>query len=301
MPPKPALKIVPRPPPVSEPARPAVPARRKLHTVIRGVESGFPTINLAEIWESRELAFLFAWRDIKLRYTQTVLGFAWTIIQPLLSTGVFTILFGKLAKLPSDGMPYPLFNFLGLLPWVFFVNGIGRCGTSLVANAGILTRVYFPRPLLPLGALLPGFVDLAVGLVSVIPILFYFGYTPSPMALFWIPILSAVCALQVLGISLFLSALHVRFRDVGNLIPFVLNFGLWMTPITYPLSVVPERYRMWVKLNPTLGYIEGYRNAFVGRPVDLELLGISVAFAAGMLLVGLVYFRKVESTFADIV
>lgn len=296
---KPALKILPDLPAEQPETHP--PARVRSHQVIFGVESGLQLVNLREAWEYRELAMLLAWRDVKLRYSQTVLGFAWTVLQPLLSTGVFTILFAKLAKIPSDDLPYPVFNYLGMLPWLFFVNAIGRCSSCLVANAYVLTRVYFPRLLIPTGALLPGYIDLGVGLASVVPLMFYFGCTPSWHAILWIPVLTAIASLQALGISLFLSAVNVRFRDIGNLIPFALQMGLWVTPITYPMSLVPERFRMWVYLNPTLGYIEGYRNAFTGRPVDLTLVGISAAAAVVMMYFGLYFFRRAEATFADIV
>ncbi len=278
-----------------------MPDRPRAHKVIFGVESGLELVNLNEAWEYRELAILLAWRDLKLRYAQTFLGFGWTILQPLMSTGIFTILFGKLAKMPSDGLPYPLFNFLGMLPFIFFVNAVNRCSTCLVANSYVLTKVYFPRLLIPVGSLLPGFVDLAVALVSVIPLMYYFGYPPSWAALLWIPVLTALASFQALGLSLGLSAANVRFRDIGNLIPFVLQMAMWITPITYPLSLVPERYRVWVLMNPVLGIVEGFRNAFVGRPVDLSLVGISAAGAVVMMYFGLFYFRRVEATFADIV
>jgi lipopolysaccharide transport system permease protein len=298
MPSKPALRIVPNPPaqiPVPQAER-----KRKL-TTIYGVESGLKLVDLREAWEYRELAFLLAWRDVKLRYAQTVLGFGWTILQPLFSTGIFTILFGKLAKVPSDGLPYPIFSYLGLLPWLFFVNGLNRSSTSLVANAHALTRVYFPRLLLPLGSLLPGFIDLGVAVASAIPLMLYFGYVPSWTAIFWLPVLSLIAVFQALGISLFFSALNVRFRDIGNLIPFALQMVMWITPITYPIALVPEKYWPIVYLNPTLGFIEGYRAAMVGRPVNLSLVAISAIFAVLSMIGGLYYFRKVESTFADIV
>jgi lipopolysaccharide transport system permease protein len=306
MPPKPVLKIVPpaasapTPSPVTSAPVAAAP-RKRLHSVIFGVESGIQLVDLKDTWEYRELAMLLAWRDIKLRYAQTVLGFGWTILQPLFSTGIFTILFGKLAKVPSDGVPYPVFNYLGMLPWLFFVNAVNRSSSCLVSNSYVLTKVYFPRLLLPIGSLLPGFVDLAVGLTSVVPLMFYFGVTPSLSALFWVPVLTMLAAMQALGISVFLSALNVRFRDTGNLIPFVLQMGMWITPITYPISLVPERYRMWLTLNPTLGFIDGYRNAFLGRPIDMSYLAVSVVWTVVVVLVGLYYFRRVESTFADIV
>lgn len=296
---KPALKILPNLPPEENHFQ--VPERSRVHRVILGVESGLKLVDFSEAWDYRELAVLLAWRDLKLRYAQTVLGFGWTLLQPLLSTGIFTILFGKLAKIPSDGLPYPLFNFLGMLPWLFFVNAVNRCSTCLVANSYVLTKVYFPRLLIPIGSLLPGFVDIAVALVSVIPIMFYFGYPPSWHALLWVPVLISVASFQALGLSLGLSAANVRFRDIGNLIPFGLQMGMWITPIAYPLALVPERYRAWVYLNPVLGITEGFRNAFVGRPVDLTLVGISAAYAIVLMYFGLFYFRRVEATFADIV
>ncbi len=301
--PKSALKELPATPVTTAPAlaEASSPVKMRRHLEIFGVETGLKLVDVRDAWEYRELAMLLAWRDIKLRYAQTFLGVGWTILQPLMSTGVFTILFGKLAKMPSDGLPYPLFNFLGFLPWLFFINGVGRCSSCLVANSYVLTKVYFPRLLLPIGSLLPGFVDLFVGIASAVPIIYYFGYVPSVAALFWIPVLTAILCLQILGMSLFLSAWNVRFRDVGNLVPVCLNMGLWVTPITYPLSLVPERYRVWVYANPVVGIVEGFRNAFLGRPVDLALVGISLAAGIVLMFVGLYYFRKVESTFADIV
>lgn len=270
--------------------------------VVRGERSGRRLIDFTELWHYRELAWLLAWRDLKLRYSQTVLGFSWAIIQPLFSTGLFTLIFGKLAKMPSDGVPYAVFSFTALLPWMFFANALGRCSNSLVANTIMISKVYFPRILLPVGTLLPGFVDFGIGLLVFIPLMARYGLVPG----FWdvivgLPLVTLIGTSLVFGLSLWFNALNVRYRDIGNLIPFLIQFVFFATPITYPLAIIPEKYRYLAMLNPMVGIIESYRSIFLNRPWELRALALSSVIAAVALFGGLYYFRKAESTFADVI
>lgn len=284
---------------VSESAKEGV---KKPTLIVRGEQSGRVLIDFAEIWHYRELVFLLSWRDIKLRYAQTILGFGWAIIQPLFSTGLFTIIFGKLAKVPTDGIPYPVFSFTALLPWLFLSNSLGRCSNSLAANAVLISKVYFPRMLLPVGSLFPGYVDFSIGLFIFVPLLSYYGVHPNFMEiLVGLPVLTLIGSVLVFGVSLAFSALNVRYRDVGNLLPFLTQVLFFATPITYPLSLVPQKYHLLVKLNPMVGIIEGYRSVFLNRPWDLNALAWSAACAILCFWFGVYCFRKAEGTFADII
>jgi len=282
----------------AEPREPEPGGTRRLR-VVRGEDISFRLLDLRELWRFRELALLLSWRDLKLRYAQTFLGIGWAIIQPLFALGVFSLFFGKLVAVPSDEIPYPIFNYSALLPWTFFANALGRSSTSLVANANMVSKVYFPRLVLPLGAIIPSYFDFAIGFTVICGLMIYYGFVPSLFGIIAIPLLTLLMSVLVLGISLIFCSLNARYRDMGNLLPFLINMGLYMTPVIYPVSLIPEQYRSLMYLNPMVGIIEGFRSAFLNRPWDWFGLGCSAAMASLTLIVGLYIFRKTEGTLAD--
>jgi len=256
---------------------------------------------LREFWKYRELFYFLTWRDVKLRYKQTVLGVLWVILQPLLSVFVFTLFFGKLAKIPSDGTPYFVFYFCGLLPWIYFSATLSNSGNSLISNANLLTKVYFPRTALPASAALSGLVDFFIGSTAFLCIVVYYHILPSWRLLLW-PALVIPLVVLSLGVSMFLAALNVRYRDVKYAIPFLIQLWLFVTPVIYPMSIIPESYRVFVGLNPLSGIIEAFRACIEPtKQVDWQLLLISFSATLFIFVLGGVYFRRMERTFADIV
>lgn len=270
-------------------------------TVYRRRE-GWAHINLREIWAFREIAYILAWRDIQIRYKQTLLGAAWVIIQPLTAMLVFGILFGKLVKVPTDGVPYPLFVYMGILPWNYFSKTLAISGGSLVGNTNLITKVYFPRLIIPLSVSLPGLMDFAIASTALAGMMAYFGYFPKAAGVVMIPFLLLLVFTVTLGCGLWLSALNVKYRDFQNITPFLLQIGMFMTPIVYPASLVPERFRWILSLNPLTGIVEAFRAAAFGsRPIDWPSLLFSSAVAALIFVSGLFYFKRVERSFADII
>jgi len=262
---------------------------------------GWVSLKLKDIWEYRELLYFLVWRDIKVRYKQTVLGVAWAILQPILTMVVFSIFFGRLAKVPSDGIPYPLFAYCALIPWQLFANALTASGNSLVSNQQLLTKVYFPRLIIPTSAVLAGLVDFGVSLLVLIGMMFYFGIVPTA-AVLTLPLLILLTIASALAVGLWLSALNVQYRDVQYTIPFLMQFWLFLTPIAYPSSLVPEKWRILYGLNPMAGVVEGFRWALLGKTNGIgSLIFVSALVVAILLFGGLVYFRRMENTFADVV
>lgn len=262
-----------------------------------------------EIWRFRELVFFLIWRDIKVRYKQTALGAAWAIIQPFFTMVVFTIFFGRLAGVPSDGVPYPIFSFTGLLPWGLFTKALSDAGRSMIANRSMITKVYFPRLVIPLASVLSGLVDFGIGFVVLIGMILYYNNLPgsetqiSPtIAVLTLPFFILLALITALGVGLWLSALNVIYRDINYIIPFLTQFWLFVTPIAYPSSLVPEQWRWLYALNPMTGVVEGFRWALLG--VDTApgpMLAVSTTISILVLISGLFYFRRMERTFADMV
>jgi len=263
--------------------------------------SGWRAIDFKELWAYRELLYFLVWREIKVRYKQTLLGAAWAIIQPFFTMVVFSVFFGTLAGVPSDGIPYPIFTYSALLPWQMFENGIRKAGTSLVSGRNLLTKVYFPRITVPLAPLLASIVDFLLAFVVLIAMMIFYGMRPTT-AIWTLPLFILLTLVTAIGVSLWTAALNVAYRDVGYLIPFVLRVWFFITPITYATSIVPEQYQLLYSLNPMVGVVEGFRWAMlgVGTPPSNVLIG-AVVIAVVLMISGAAYFRRMERTFADVV
>jgi len=263
--------------------------------------TSWPSIGFRELWEYRELLYFLTWRDIKVRYKQTVLGAAWAVIQPLFMMLVFSLFFGKLAGVPSDGIPYPVFSLCGLLPWQLFSYSLTQAGNSLVGSQNLITKVYFPRLVVPISAVLGSVVDFAIAFVLLLGMMFYYGIVPGWQMLA-LPALVLLAVLAALGVGLWLSALNVQYRDVRYTISFLVQFWMFATPVAYPSSIVPEKWRVLYGLNPMVGVVDGFRWALLGKPESPGApLLISVIVVFALLAGGLYYFRRMEQQFADIV
>lgn len=263
------------------------------------VRSGWIPFDWKELWGFRELLYFLTWRDIKVRYKQTVLGAAWAILQPLMTMVVFTIFFGRLAKMPSDGIPYPVFAYAGLLPWTFFANSVSHAGQSLVNQQHLLTKVYFPRVFVPTAPVGAAFVDFILASCILGLIMAWFGVAPTVLIVLT-PVLVLLTAAAALGVGLLLAALTVTYRDFRYVIPFMIQLWLFCTPVVYPVSIVPERWQWLLALNPMGGVVAAFRAALVGGPMNWNHLAISAAVVTGLLLLGAKYFRRTERRFADI-
>lgn len=262
---------------------------------------GWTSLRLHEIWEYRELLYFLIWRDIKVRYKQTVLGAAWAIIQPFFTMVVFSIFFGRLAKVPSDGLPYPVFAYCALIPWQLFSHALTESGNSLVGSQNLITKVYFPRLVIPIASSLAGLVDFCIAFVVLLAMMAYYRITPT-LAVITLPLFLALSICTALGVGLWLSALNVQYRDVRYTIPFLTQFWLFATPVAYPSSLVPVRWRSLYGLNPMVGVVEGFRWALLGNAEGPGPLLLVSAFVSAILLAGgLFYFRRTERTFADVV
>uniref|UniRef100_Q01XL6 Transport permease protein n=1 Tax=Solibacter usitatus (strain Ellin6076) TaxID=234267 RepID=Q01XL6_SOLUE len=270
--------------------------------VLRIKASGsWPSLRLKDLWEYRELLYFLVWRDIKVRYKQTALGAAWAILQPILTMLVFSLFFGRLAKVPSDGVPYPVFVYTALLPWQLFAFALTESSNSLVANQNLITKVYFPRLAVPIGAMLAGLVDFGISFLVLLGLLFYYGITPT-ITLLALPLFLLLAIAAALGVGLWLCALNVQYRDVRYTIPFLTQFWMFATPVAYSSSLVPAQWRALYGLNPMAGVVEGFRWALLGKtPAPGPLLAVSVAVVVVILVGGLYYFRSMEKTFADVV
>jgi len=261
---------------------------------------GFTRIDFAELWHFRDLLYFLTWREISVRYKQTALGVAWAVIQPLATMFVFTVFLGRLAKMPSDGIPYPVFSYLGLLPWTYFANAVTRSGASLVGNSNLLSKVYFPRLLIPMSGTLSALADFAIAFGILFLLMFWYGITPAASTWMLLP-LSVLMTLAAFGVGMFFAALNVRYRDVQHAIPFVMQIWMYATPVVYPSSVVPGHWRIAFALNPLAGLIEAYRASVLGRPIDWVSLGVSSLVIVVAVAFGLWQFRRLEREFADIV
>jgi lipopolysaccharide transport system permease protein len=260
---------------------------------------GWLELRLQELWDYRELLYFFVWRDVKIRYKQTAIGIAWVILQPLMTMGVFTLFFGRLAKLPSQGLPYPVFYFAALVPWMYFSYALQSATNVVVENQRIITKVYFPRLVLPFSAVLSGLVDFAIGFVVLAVLTVAYGIHPT-MAALWLPLLLLLAILTALGVGLWMSALNALYRDVRFVMPFVVQFWMFASPVAYPSALVPERWRWLYGLNPMAGVIDGFRWALTGhgRPPGPLMLA-SAAMVVVVLVGGLFFFQRMESTIAD--
>jgi lipopolysaccharide transport system permease protein len=261
--------------------------------------AGWASLGLKELWEYRELLFFLTWRDIKVRYKQTALGAAWAVIQPVFMMVVFSLFFGKLGGIPSDGLPYPVFVFCALLPWQLFAFALSESSNSLVSNQNLITKVYFPRLVVPISAVLGGLIDFCIAFVILLGMMAYFGIVPGA-AVLALPLFVLLAVATALGVGLWLSALNVQYRDVRYTIGFLTQFWLFATPVAYPSSIIPGRWRWLYGLNPMAGVVEGFRWALLGKAeAPGPLLAVSVGVVVLIFVSGLYYFRRMEETFAD--
>jgi len=267
--------------------------------VIRPIRGVVP-LNLRDLWLYRELLYFFTWRDIKVRYKQTALGFAWAIIQPFFMMVVFTLFFGNLAKVPSEGVPYPLFNYAALLPWTLFAEGITRSSMSMVQDANLVRKIYFPRLIMPLSGILSPLVDFAIACIILVGMMFYYGYALTITALL-LPAFIILALMTSLGVGLWLSAINVKYRDVRYVIPFLIQLWLFASPVVYSSSLLPQKFQMIYGLNPMAGVIEGFRWALLGTEPPSYLIAISFVVVIVILISGAYYFRHCEKTFADVI
>ncbi|HOJ01788.1 MAG TPA: ABC transporter permease [Anaerolineaceae bacterium] len=270
-------------------------------TIVIKPSTGWAALNLKDLWNYRELIYFFTWRDLKVRYKQTLLGASWAILQPVLTMVVFSIFFGGLAKVPSDGVPYPIFSYTALLPWTLFSKALQDASRSLVSSANIISKVYFPRLILPLSSTLAGLVDFLIAFAVLLLMMVFYGIKPTGN-LWLLPLLVLLALITAIGVSLWLSALNVMYRDVGHMLPFLNQFWMYITPIAYSSSLVPEEWRFIYALNPLTGVVEGFRWALLGTgegPGITLLISSCIAFL--ITISGLFYFRRMERKFADVV
>lgn len=257
-------------------------------------------LELADIWQYRELMLFFIWRDVKVRYKQTALGVVWAVLQPVMNMLIFTLVFARLAHVPTGGVPYPIFAYCGLLPWQLFAFALTETSGSVVSNERLISRVYFPRIIVPVAAACAGLVDMAISFCVLLGIFAFYGMRPAATIVF-LPVFLLVALLTALGVGIWMSALNVQYRDVRYVLPFVTQFWLFATPVAYPVALVPARWRVLFSLNPMSGVVEGFRWCMLGGSGPGKMLAISVAIVIALLIGGLYYFRSVERTFADVV
>lgn len=266
----------------------------------REPSKGWAWPKLRELWEYRELLYFFAWRDIKVRYKQTVMGALWAIIQPVFTMVIFSLFFGRLANVPSDGVPYPIFSFTALVPWTFFANALGQASNSLVTNANMIKKIYFPRLALPIATVLAGVIDFALAFVVLLGIMLFYGFVPT-VNIIWLPFFALLALVTSIGVSLWFAAMNVQFRDVRYTIPFLTQAWLFLTPIAYPSSLLSEPWRTVYGLNPMAGVVEGFRWALLGTDTAPgKMIIVSSLVALILLIGGAFYFRRMEQSFADV-
>jgi lipopolysaccharide transport system permease protein len=262
---------------------------------------GWVSLQLKELWAYRELLYFLVWRDVKVRYKQTALGVGWAIIQPVFTMIVFSVFFGRLGKIPSDGIPYPIFSFAALVPWTFFAQGLGQASNSLVGSANLIKKVYFPRLAVPIASVTSGIIDFSIAFILLLGMMLYYGILPT-LNVIWLPCLLLLTLVTSLGVSLWLSALNVQFRDVRHVLPFLTQLWFFATPIAYPSSLLSEPWRTLYSLNPMVGVVEGFRWALLGTETAPGLMLIVSSLTSLALLVGgAFYFRRLEKTFADVI
>jgi lipopolysaccharide transport system permease protein len=258
-------------------------------------------LDLGELWRYRELLYFLAWRDIKVRYKQTVIGAGWAILQPFLTMVVFSIIFGGLLKVPSDGVPYPVFSYAALLPWNFFAGALTRSGNSLVADANLISKIYFPRLILPFSAVLSLILDFAVAFIILLIMMLFYGIVPG-IAVLTLPLFLLLALMTALACGIWLSAVNIKYRDVAYVIPFLAQFWLFVTPVAYPSTIIPQTWHVFYGLNPMAGVVEGFRWALLGQAnLPWHVVLVSALVVLALLIGGLFYFRKTEHEFADII
>lgn len=263
-------------------------------------KKGWQLVDWQELWHYKDLFYFLVWRDIKIIYKQTVMGFSWAIIRPVFSMIIFTIVFGKLAKVPSDGIPYPIFSYAALVPWTYFAAAITKSTESLITNSGMLTKIYFPRLVIPMTPVLAGLVDFAIAFTLLIGMMFWYGYLPT-LNIFFIPMLMLLMVMTAAGIGMWLSALAIQFRDVKHAVQFIAQFLMYAAPVVWPVSLIPEQYRLIYGLYPMAGVIEGFRSSLIGvNPMPWDLIGIGALSATIVFVSGMLYFRRMERIFADV-
>jgi len=269
-------------------------------TTIIQPSRGLLSLKLGELWRHRELLYFLTWRDVKIRYKQAVLGVLWAFIQPFLTMVIFSIIFGGLAKIDSEGFPYPIFLYAGLLPWQFFAGAVNRSGQSIVGGANLITKVYFPRLIMPVASVGAALVDFGISFGILIGMMVYYQMIPT-LSMLMVPPLVLVTILSALGVGMLVSALNAAYRDFRHALPFLVQIWMYLTPVVYPVTLIPERFRWMILLNPMAGVVDAYRSAILGKPFEWGNLGISLGIATVMFFIGLAYFRKAERYFADIV
>jgi len=266
----------------------------------RSASKGWAWPKFRELWEYRELLYFFVWRDLKVRYRQTVMGVLWAIIQPVFTMVIFSLFFGRLAKIPSDGLPYPIFSYAALVPWTFFATALNQASNSLVSNGNMVKKIYFPRLSLPISTVLAGVVDFVLAFVVLLGMMLYYGLVPT-INVFWLPLFLLLALITSLGVGLWLSAMNVQFRDVHYTIPFLTQAWLFLTPIAYPSSLLPEPWRTVYGLNPMAGVVEGFRWALLGTDTAPgAMTAVSAVVALVVFISGAFYFRRMEQGFADV-
>jgi lipopolysaccharide transport system permease protein len=268
-------------------------------TILRP-RKGIAHISWRDLWLYRELAYILVWRDIKVRYKQTIFGAAWAVFQPFINMIVFSVFFGTLVKVPSDNLPYPIFVYAGLLPWTFFANGLSRASTSLHSESNMISKVYFPRILVPISALGVGLIDFVIALVFLMVMMIYYGIFPGITVVIFVPLLLIIFLVSI-GIGTFLATLSVAYRDVKHITPFFIQLWMYATPVIYPVTIVPEKWRWVLSLNPMSGLIDGCRSALFGRPFDWVNIAISASVSLILAAIGIIYFNTAERRFADII
>lgn len=262
---------------------------------------GWVSLKLGELWEYRELLYFFIWRDVKVRYKQTALGVTWAILQPVFTMVIFSLFFGKLAKMPSDGLPYPIFTFAALIPWMFFANGLNQASNSLVVNSNLINKVYFPRLTIPIATVLGGLVDFVPAFLMLLGMMLYFEIYPT-IHIIWIPAFLLLALVTSLAVSIGLAALNVHYRDVRHTVPFLVQCWLFATPIAYPSSLLPQPWRTIYAINPMVGVVEGFRWALLGTATTPgPMIAASSLAAFALLIGGALYFRRLERSFADVI
>jgi lipopolysaccharide transport system permease protein len=286
--------------PVETPVLPPALMQQKPSIVIEA-QRGLFDLDLGSLWHYRDLLYFLVWRDVKIRYKQTIIGAAWAILQPLLTLIVFSLIFGRVAKIPSDNLPYPVFMLSALLPWNLFASSLARGGDSVVTNAGLLSKVYFPRLILPVAAILSPLLDFAMAFGLLIVLMIWYGIVPN-IGVFTLPLFVLLAMLTALAVGMVLAAMNARYRDVGYAVPFLVQLWMFVSPVTYPVSMIPERWRLVYSLNPMAGVVEGFRWALLSKhSPDFGVIAISAATVVVLLVPALAFFRQTERTFADIV
>jgi lipopolysaccharide transport system permease protein len=287
--------------PEPQPGFPVGQPRATTPMVVVQPSEGLFHLDLLPVWKYRELLYFLVWRDIKVRYKQTAIGAAWAICQPLLTMMIFAVIFGRFAKIPSDNVPYPIFAFAGLLPWTYFSQSIARSGMSLVSDANLIRKIYFPRLIIPAAAVVAPLVDFILSFLILLVMMAWYRVTPG-WAMATLPLFMCLAVAAACGVSLWLSALNVRYRDVGHAIPFLVQFWMYASPIVYPVTLIPGRWRTVYSLNPIVGVVEGFRWGLLSKPnPDFRAIAIGCVVTVVVFLSGLVFFKRMERVFADIV